>query len=310
MSTPASAVDVRRVAFRYGDRAALEDVSLHVAAGEAFALLGPNGSGKTTLFRILCTLLPLQDGDATVAGCDLRTDPFGVRRSVGVTFQSPSLDGKLTVRENLKHQAQLYGVNGRALRERVDELLEQFGLASRRDDVVDELSGGLKRRVELAKGLLHRPELLLLDEPSTGLDPSARNELWEQLALLRDSGVTILVATHLMEEAEHCDRVAILDAGRLVAAGPPQELRSELGGDGVTIHARRPDELAGRIAERFHVTPRKIGAALRIELDGSRDFLADLMDEFAGDVRSLEFGKPTLEDVFIAKTGRRFDEPT
>jgi ABC-2 type transport system ATP-binding protein len=304
----ADAVEIRDLTHHYGERAALAGIDLSLARGEIFGLLGPNGGGKTTLFRILCTLLPLQQGTARVLGFDVGSSPVDVRRRIGITFQSPSLDGKLTVAENLRHQSHLYGLAGKVMRARIAELLQQFALADRRRDLVETLSGGLKRRVELAKGLLHRPELLLLDEPSAGLDPGARRDLWNHLLELRRDGITVLVTTHLMEEAERCDRIAILDRGRLVAIGKPDDLRGEIGGEGVTIHCRDPEGLAGRIATRLGRTPQRIGESLRLELGDDRVTAASLLTEFSTEVRSLEFGKPTLEDVFLAKTGRAFEE--
>ena len=307
MTAEPNAVEIREVSFRYGDRIALQDVTFAIKRGEIFGLLGPNGSGKTTLFRILCTLLQPIDGNAAILGQDVATQPAKIRGVIGITFQSPSLDDKLTVGENLQHQGHLYGLSGSELRVRIKTLLDQFQLIDRAKHLVGTLSGGLKRRVELAKGLLHQPQLLLLDEPSTGLDPSARRDLWRHLEQLRDSGMTILLTTHLMDEAERCDRIAILDAGRVVAIDAPPALRSELGGDGVTIHAAQPEQLAERIAERFGKSPRRIGATLRLELDGDRSIIGELTAEFADSIRSLEFGKPTLDDVFHAKTGHAFD---
>jgi ABC-2 type transport system ATP-binding protein len=238
--------------------------------------------------------------------------PDIVRRMIGVTFQSPSLDPKLTVFENLKHQAHLYGLCGKPMRERIDELLARLGLADRRSDRAESLSGGLKRRVEIAKGLLHNPRLLLLDEPSTGLDPGARHDVWRYLSQLRDeSGVTTLVTTHLMEEAEHCDRLGILDRGRLVASGTPDELRASVGGDCLTIQTEQADDLAARIEERFDVKPQRLGDSLRIEQEAGHELLRDLVAAFPNDIDSVSLGKPTLEDVFITRTGHRFwdDEP-
>ncbi len=303
-----AAVDIHGLTHRYGERTALSNLTLNVARGEIFGLLGPNGSGKTTLFRILCTLLPLQEGVITLFGSDVANSPQEVRRKIGITFQSPSLDGKLTVGENLKHQGHLYGLTGATLKTRIDDLLSRFDLAARRRDAVDDLSGGLKRRVELAKGLLHHPDLLLLDEPTTGLDPTARRDLWDQLRDLQHEGMTILVTTHLMEEAEHCDRIAILDVGKLVAVGSPDDLRRELGEDGLTIHCREPERLAARITEQFGIAPQKIGSALRLELGDRRDIVGELTTRYAADIRSLEFGRPSLEDVFLAKTGHAYDE--
>ena len=301
------ALIVQDVSHRYGDRVALDGVELHVDVGCIFGLLGPNGSGKTTLFRVLSTLLPLQDGTIHVFESDLAVEPAAVRRLIGVTFQSPSLDRRLTVFENLLHQAHLYGLSGSRMRRRVDDVLAQLSLADRRRDRVDSLSGGLQRRVEIAKSLLHSPRLLILDEPSTGLDPTARIELWSVLRDLQAAGVSILLTTHLMDEAEKCDRLAILDQGTVVAAGEPHELRSSLGGDCLTIHALQPDLLAQKIAQRFDVVPQRLDESLLIERENGHEFLRDLVAEFTDDISAVSLGKPTLEDVFVARTGRRFE---
>jgi ABC-2 type transport system ATP-binding protein len=304
-----AAVRIEGLSHRYGDRQALAGVAFKIDEREIFGLLGPNGGGKTTLFRILATLLPLQEGAAAVLGDDLRTRPHAIRSRIGVTFQSPSLDPRLTVFENLKHQGHLYGLSGRELRNRVAELMDRLRLDDRARDRVESLSGGLKRRVEIAKGLLHDPQLLLLDEPSTGLDPGARHDLWQLLTQLRrDDGVTVLVTTHLMEEAERCDRLGILDRGRLVALGTPDELRASIGGDCLTIETDGPDELAGRIAARFGVEPQRIGRQLRIERENGHELLRDLVAAFPQEVTAVSLAKPTLEDVFIARTGHRFWE--
>lgn len=302
-------ISVQGVSHRYGERLALDNVSLDVSAGETFGLLGPNGGGKTTLFRLLATLLPLQSGSARIGGADLATEPDAVRRLIGVTFQSPSLDGKLSVRENLKYQGALYGMSGAALRERIEAVTSQLSIADRLRDRAETLSGGLKRRVEVAKSLLHRPRVLLLDEPSTGLDPGARHELWSALqSLVSEGGVTIVVTTHLMEEAERCGRLGILDRGRLVAVGTPGELRSEVGGDCITIQTDEAEPLAREIGSRFGVTPTTIGGQLRIEHAAGHNLVRDIVAAFPGQVRSITLGKPTLEDVFLWKTGRLFED--
>jgi ABC-2 type transport system ATP-binding protein len=306
------AIEVRGLSHCYGERQALDGVDFAVAAGTIFGLLGPNGGGKTTLFRVLSTLLPIQTGSAEVLGFDLARQPNEIRRQIGVTFQSPSIDPKLTVAENLKHQGHLYGLSGSLLRERINLLTGKLGLEERLSERAETLSGGFKRRVEIAKGLLHRPQALFLDEPSTGLDPGARHDLWRYLqALKEEEGVTVLVTTHLMEEAERCDRLGILDHGRLVALDTPQALRATLGGEYVTVHCDSPEVLAERIRERFGVTPQKIGGALRIGKERGHEFVRDLVEAFPGDVETISLGKPTLEDVFIERTGHRFwDEET
>jgi ABC-2 type transport system ATP-binding protein len=303
------AISIAGLSHSYGEPQALDNVSLDLLQGEILGILGPNGGGKTTLFRVLSTLLPVQQGNVGVLGFDLRTAAAAIRLRIGVTFQSPSLDRKLTVRENLKHQGHLYGLCGRVLQNRIDELLARLGLTDRAGDRAESLSGGLQRRVEIAKGLLHDPRILLLDEPSTGLDPGARLDLWQYLHQLQaENGVTVLVTTHLMEEAERCDRLAILDKGQLVAVGSPAALRSEIGGDCVTIHSEQPDELSRQIEGRFGVAPRLLGNVLRVEIPRGQDFLRDVADAFPAQVTSMTLGKPTLEDVFVQRTGHRFWE--
>jgi ABC-2 type transport system ATP-binding protein len=301
------AVEVAHLSFHYGARAALSDLSFAIARGEIFGLLGPNGGGKTTLFKLISTLVPLQAGDARILGFDLRNDTIALRRRLGVVFQHPSVDGKLTVAENLAHQGRLYGISGPRLRARSAAMLEQLGLGARAADLVETLSGGLKRRVELAKALLHEPELLVLDEPSTGLDPTARREFLNYLTDLRDrQGVTIILTTHHMEEAERCDRIGVLHQGTLAAIAPPSELKSRVGGDVVAIYAREPEELQKKIAARMHVTAVLIDGTLRVERPRGHEFVRDVVDAFGDEIESVTFGKPTLEDVFVHLTGQRF----
>ena len=302
-----AAISVRNVCHAYGSRHALEDVTFDVHSREIFGVLGPNGGGKTTLFRLLSTLLPVQSGEVHMLGIDAVRDPAAVREIVGVTFQSPSLDRKLTVGENLTHQGRLYGLSGTELKNRVDQLLDRFGLKDRRRELAETLSGGLQRRVEIAKGLLHNPQVLLLDEPSTGLDPGARIDLWRFLQSLREEqSVTVVVTTHLMDEAERCDRLAILDRGKLVALGTPVELRSSIGGDCVTIQADNPESLSARIREKFQVEPRPLGQQLRIDVPRGHAFVEQIVEAFGGEIATITLGKPTLEDVFVVRTGHRF----
>lgn len=300
------AVEITDVSHRYGERVALTGLSLEIAEGEIFTLLGPNGGGKTTLFRLVSTLVPLQQGRIAVAGRDVATELDAARRALGVVFQAPSLDRQLTVAENLWHQGQLYGLHGAALRARIDELLTLFRLADRRRELVGKLSGGLRRRVELAKGLLHEPAVLVLDEPSTGLDPEARNDLWNHLAeQRRQRGVTVLLTTHLFEEADKADRLAILDRGRPVALGSPAALRGEVGGETVTIAADEPQSLAEEIDARWSLGARVVAGQVRFERPAAHRAISELIEAFGPRIRSLTYGQPTLEDVWIARTGRR-----
>ncbi len=301
-------IEISKVSHSYGARAALNAVSLEVAQGEIFGLLGPNGGGKSTLLRLLSTVLPLQSGQILLAGHDVATAADAVRRCIAVTFQSPSLDLKLTVRENLLHQGHLYGLSGSLLQHRIQQVLTQLKVVDRAAEFAEKLSGGLKRRVEIAKCLLHQPQVLLLDEPSTGLDPGARHDLWQTLNTLRDdSGVTILVTTHLMEEADGCDRLGLLDQGQLIALGTPDELRSSVGGDSITIDPVELEALAARLqAAGMQVT--RLGSQLRIDDVHGTELIARLATDFRGEFRALTLGKPTLEDTFIRLTGRRLSE--
>ncbi len=306
MTTP-TVVQVESLIHEYGTRRALDGVDFSVNAGEIFGLLGPNGGGKTTLFRILSTLLRPTRGRALVLGRDTTRQAHEVRDGIGVVFQSPALDRKLTVRENLETQGRLYGLRGAELREAAAEMLRRVRLADRADDRVETLSGGLMRRAEVAKGLLHRPRLLLLDEPSTGLDPGARSDLWEQLHELRDrDGVTILLTTHLMEEAERCDRLAILSRGRLVACGTPRGLKAEIGGDVIAIASPDPAALREEVERRFGGPVTVVDGTLRLERPRGHELIPKIVDAFPGRIDSVTIGHPTLLDVFIHKTGHRF----
>lgn len=300
------AIAIANVRHSYGAREALAGLSLQVERGELFGLLGPNGGGKTTLFRILCTLLPLVAGDVNILGLDLARQAQAIRSHLGVVFQHPSLDPKLTVSENLMHHGHLYGLRGKKLRQRAQEVLSRLGLYERRGDLVEILSGGLQRRVELAKAFVHQPALLLLDEPSTGLDPGARLDFTAYLEHLRDQeGVSILLTTHILEEAEHCDRVGILHQGHLVAIGTPDELKSQVGGDVVVIHTADPPALQQRIGQRFGCEPVVVEGRVRVEIPHGHAFVRDVVEAFADDIQAVTFGKPTLEDVFVRLTGHR-----
>ena len=306
----APAIEVNDLVFRYGDRTALDKISFSVERGEIFGLLGPNGGGKTTLFRILSTLLSPAAGSAKVAGFNVSEQPLDVRKSIGVVFQNQSLDRRLTALENLLHQGHLYGLRGAALDARIDSLLQRLGLEDRRNDAVDTLSGGLKRRVELAKGLIHNPAVLLLDEPSTGVDPGARLDFWEYLQLLRrHEGITVLLTTHLLEEADKCDRLAILDKGSLVAEGTPRGLKQQIGGDVVVIlTSRDSNKLSGEISQQFELEPTIVNGSVRFEHPKGAELVARLMQALPDQIDSVTVSHPTLEDVFIHMTGRRFGE--
>ncbi len=302
------AIDVVGLRHRYGMRVALDGVSFAVQPGEIFGLLGPNGGGKTTLFHIVSTLLAPTEGTVRVFGDDVVREAAAVRRRMGVVFQRPALDARLSVTENLTHQGHLYGLRGSDLAVRIDAALRRVRLEERARDLVGTLSGGLQRRAEVAKALLHDPQLLVLDEPSTGLDPAARRDIWQDLERLRsERGTTVIVTTHLMDEAATCDRVGILDLGRLVALGAPAALTEAIGGDVVLVTARRPDMLGARIRERFGVAAELVDGRLRIERDRAHEFVTDLVESFPGEIDAVSFGRPTLEDVFVHHTGHRME---
>jgi len=302
------AVLVQDLGHAYGQRLALDGVGFAVERGEIFGLVGPNGGGKSTLFRILSTLVVPQRGSARVLGHDVVAERGRVRRLLGVVFQSPALDRKLTVAENLRHQGHLYGLCGAPLRRRIADVIGRFGLGDRSGDRVESLSGGLRRRVELAKCLLHEPQVLVLDEPSTGLDPGARLELWRSLEEIRSTrGVTVLLTSHILEEVERCDRVAILDRGRLVTSGTPAALKDSVGGDVITISTPEPQNLARAIAAQFELRPQVVNTSVRLEQAGGTEVLRRLVEAFPAEIAAVTLAKPTLEDVFIHCTGHAFD---
>ena len=297
-------IEVQDLTHRYGNRLALSKISFEVKPGEIFGLLGPNGGGKSTLFRILSTMMVPSEGRALVAGHDVEREPAEVRRHVGVVFQTQSLDKALTVEENLRSQGHLHGLSGAPLRERIEYAMAQLGLADRRKDLVDTLSGGLRRRVEIAKALLHRPQVLLMDEASTGLDPAARRDLSRHVENLRSQeGVTILLTTHILEEADRCDRLVLLHLGKIVAHGTPGELRSRIGGDVVILEADDTASLAERIQQRFGLAPKVMDGQVRVEIENGHRFITEVVEAFPGAIDSVGLHKPTLEDVFVRETG-------
>ncbi|GAB4249559.1 MAG: ABC transporter ATP-binding protein [Candidatus Methylacidiphilales bacterium] len=299
------------LSYAYGKNQALRGVDLEVAMGRVFGLLGPNGGGKTTLFKLAATLTRPQLGVIEVLG---RTLPMGgpeVRSRLGVVFQQPSLDKKLRVRENLKHHGRLYGMDSDRMARRSKELLETLGVADRAEDVVETLSGGLQRRVEIAKALMPGPELLLMDEPSTGLDPGVRRDLWRYLSGLKDQGTSILVTTHFLDEAERCDELAILDGGRVVAHGSPESLRRGVGGALVRVEVGAPDRVVEALKEVGKVTREGESVVVRFDthdVGAATEAVRAAVTKVGVDLRSLSASPPCLEDVYAAATGRSWRE--
>lgn len=300
------AIQVCQVHHRYGQREVLHGLSLVVPNGAFVALLGPNGSGKSTLFRLISTLIPLQQGQIQVHGLDVVCQCHEVRHRLGVLFQSPALDKHLTVRENLRCHGHLYGIRGKSLILRTDALLERLGLLDRANEPVGSLSGGMRRKVELVKVLIPEPDVLLLDEPSTGLDIVARIELWHILKELRKrTGLSVLLTTHLMDEADQCDSVAIIDQGKLLDHGSPQTLKSKVGGQVITLRGPDPDQLQVLIEHKTSTRVRREGDTLRFEHPHAHRWIPELMELGPELIHSISVSQPTLEDVFIHLTGRR-----
>ncbi len=301
-------ITVENLSHSYGSRCALDNVSFTVTCGEILCFLGPNGSGKTTLFKILSTLIPPISGSVNILGYDLYTEKKAIRKLLGVVFQDPGLDPKLRVYENLKHQCHLYGYKGKDLNYRISELLDKFDIKDRTNDLVEELSGGLQRRVEIAKAMIHSPKVLLLDEPSSGLDIAIRRQLSDYLNLLATTeNILILMTSHLLDEAEMSGKVGILDYGKLVSLGTPTELKSQIVGDVVLIETSNTDVLSGAIADRFCVSSTIINDNLHVVCEQGHEFVREVLTAFPDDIENVRIGKPTLEDVFVKLTGNPFE---
>lgn len=306
MSHPAASI--RGVSFNYGSFQALQDVSFDVGASSFLGLLGPNGSGKTTLFRIISTLMPPASGHCQVHGFDTTKQSAEVRRCLGMIFQQPSLDEELTVRENLTFHGHMYGLRGSQLKERIESLASRLGISDRLDSRVKKLSGGLKRRADIIRGILHRPKLLLLDEPTTALDPAARHSFWQMLSTLRqEEALTLILATHLLEEADDCDQVVILDHGKIAIQGNPNNLRAALGPQMLWLTTRQPAVLAQEIKKAMDLSPRVLDEAVCIADEQAAEALPMLYASFGQLIDSATIRKPTLEDVFLNTTGHTLE---
>jgi ABC-2 type transport system ATP-binding protein len=298
-------VDVRALRKSYGEIRAVDGIDLSVGAGETFGFLGPNGAGKTTTISILCTLIRPTSGSAQVAGFDVERAPADVRRHIGLVFQDPTLDEYLTAEENLRFHAELYGVPRSEARIRIDQVLEMVGLGDRRRSIVRTFSGGMRRRLEIARGLLHSPRVLFLDEPTIGLDPQTRAHIWGYIEeLKRGDHITIFLTTHYMDEAEHCDRIAIIDGGRVVALDTPDALKESVGRDRVEIETADDEGAIRELGERFGLEASVSEGAVRVYVPHGDEFLPRLFADFTVPVRSVNVARPTLDDVFMTYTGR------
>ncbi len=304
-----NAISAHGIVKTFGNLTVLPGLDLEIARGELFALLGPNGSGKTTLFRILTTLISPDSGTAIVGGVDAICSPSDVRTKIGVVFQSPSLDKKLTARENLSYGGALYGMHGQVLQSRIRELSGSLRLDEKLDSLVETLSGGQQRRVEIAKCLLTRPEILLLDEPSTGLDPSARMDLWALIGNLRAAhGMTVVFTSHLMDESARADRVGIMSGGRLVAIDRPAALLADAGPEILRVATNDTAAVGAFLSKECGLSPHALEGEVRASASDAHSAAKHLAGALPDAVESTTISKPTLEDVFLFKTGKRLNE--
>jgi ABC-2 type transport system ATP-binding protein len=303
---------VRDLVKKFGDITAVNGVGFDIMPGEIFGFLGPNGAGKTTTINMLCTLLKPTSGTAILNGFDVVKQHTEVRKSIGLVFQDPSLDSRLTAYENLKFHAMIYALDPAKQRGRMDEVLEMVELLDRQKDLVSTFSGGMKRRLEIARGLLHYPKVLFLDEPTLGLDPQTRNHIWTYIHTVKKrEGMTIFLTTHYMEEAEHCDRIAIIDHGEIVALDTPDKLKEMVGGDMVTLQTEDDSAAAAYIDKTYGKKVERDSEGLHFEVDGGAEFIPRLAKEITVPLKTITVNRPTLEDVFLKLTGRAIrDEGT
>jgi ABC-2 type transport system ATP-binding protein len=302
-------IRVENLVKKFGELAAVDDISFDVAPGEIFGFLGPNGAGKTTTINILCTLTKPTSGRALLNGFDVLRQQSYVRQSIGLVFQDPSLDERLSGLQNLRFHAMVYNVPASVLDQRIEQMLRMVELWDKRNSIVQTYSGGMKRRLELARGLLHYPKVLFLDEPTLGLDPQTRNHIWEYvLELRRREGTTIFLTTHYMDEAEKADRIAIIDHGKLVVMDTPEALKQMVGKDIVSVKTDDNDAAAEEIKRRYQTDARHDGGELTFEVSNGESFLPTFVREFGTKIISISLRRPTLEDVFLKLTGREIRE--
>ena len=298
------AIEVSDLQKSFGEVEAVRGVSFDVAAGEVFGFLGPNGAGKTTTINMLCTLARPTAGSARVAGHDVVRERDDVRRHIGLVFQDPTLDGYLTAEQNLRLHAELYGVDSALVPDRMRQVLEMVGLWERRDATVMTFSGGMRRRLEIARGFLHSPRVLFLDEPTIGLDPQTRSSIWRYIAQLQErEEITIFMTTHYMDEAEFCDRIAIMDQGEIVALDTPEALKAQVGADRVRIQTEDDDAAIAVLAERFGLEATMSEGAVTFFVPSGEEFVPRLFAELGLAIRSVSVSRPTLDDVFMSHTG-------
>ncbi|HUY64883.1 MAG TPA: ATP-binding cassette domain-containing protein [Acidimicrobiales bacterium] len=301
----AATIEVHDLSRRFGDLEAVRGVTFDVAPGETFGFLGPNGAGKSTTISMLCTLLNPTAGRATVAGFDVARQRAEVRKRIGLVFQDTTLDDYLTAEENLRFHAELYGVPRAQAAERLRDVMEMVGLWDRRTGLVRTFSGGMKRRLEIARGLLHSPRVLFLDEPTVGLDPQTRSHIWSYINdLRRRESITMFLTTHYMDEAEHCDRIAIIDEGRIVVIDTPEALKASVGRDRVQLHTADDQAAIVALRDRFGLEATVSEGAVTMHVAGGEQFVPRLFAELEVPISSVSIARPTLDDVFMNYTGR------
>jgi ABC-2 type transport system ATP-binding protein len=299
-----TAISVRSLAKTYGEVEAVRGVDFEVATGEVFGFLGPNGAGKTTTINMLCTLVKPTAGAASVAGHDVVTERDDVRRNIGLVFQDPTLDNYLTAEQNLKLHAELYGLQKDLVAPRMQQVLEMVGLWERRSSPVGTFSGGMRRRLEIARGMMHSPRVLFLDEPTIGLDPQTRRSIWAYIAELRErEEITIFMTTHYMDEAEWCDRIAIMDHGQIVALDPPSTLKAGVGKDRVVIHTDDNEAATAALREHFGIEATIAEGAVTFGVPGGEEFVPRLFAELGVPIEGVSVSRPSLDDVFMSYTG-------
>ncbi|MEN3281032.1 MAG: type transport system ATP-binding protein [Solirubrobacteraceae bacterium] len=304
MAARQSAIEVASLEKSFGEIEAVRGVSFDVAAGEVFGFLGPNGAGKTTTINMLCTLTKPTGGSARVAGHDVVSERDDVRRNIGLVFQDPTLDGYLTAEQNLRLHAELYGVDRTLVPARMRQVLEMVGLWERKDTPVRTFSGGMRRRLEIARGFMHSPRVLFLDEPTIGLDPQTRSSIWRYIRQLKEAEeITIFMTTHYMDEAEFCDRIAIMDRGEIVALDTPAALKAQVGADRVRIQTEDDDAAIAAIAGRFGLEAQIAEGAVTFFVPSGEEFVPRLFAELGVPIRSVSVSRPTLDDVFMSYTG-------
>ncbi len=302
-------IEVDKIVKKFGALTAVDGVSFNVAAGEVFGFLGPNGAGKTTTINLLCTLTRPTSGRASTSGFDVVRQQNKVRQAIGLVFQDPSLDDQLTGLQNLRFHASVYNVTGSVREQRIEQVLKMTELWDRRNNQVRTYSGGMKRRLELARGLLHHPKVLFLDEPTLGLDPQTRNRIWEYIVeMQRQEGTTLFLTTHYMDEADKASRIAIIDHGKLIAMDTPENLKKIAGKDIITAKTGDDDKAIEEIKLRYGIEARRSGSGLNFDVTNGEEFLPSFIKGFGVPILSVSMHRPSLEDVFLKLTGREIRE--